>query len=393
MKIYALLAVFALGMIVSGCQPIESDTPVPAVTEQSPATETPQPEQVFPEARLPMGLAISQDKGSQLGFFDLQGGLLGALALPGPGSRCIHVAGSASAGLESLTIIRVVAEVDEATVMVDGQEVLRLDGVLNGCTGITGEPVIALGMIDLAEAPGMLRSTIYLVTPDTLQSASPVFTMEGDYSGTPTPVSIEMESGVPVGIWYTMRQFGIGGDIIFDPTHDLYHLDLASGESRQYSLDETTIHRPVFSVDMDWLAYTWKSTMNVIDTRTGESYQFPYLPESERGGGEATFSTDNRYVAWKEAHGFRMSDTPDYYSVLRVAVLAEGPWYDFTETFFEQAAGYTIADMSPVVWLDAQTLLVSLVNDNGVSELWSLDMAGPASRLLAEGKFVGFIYP
>jgi hypothetical protein len=127
--------------------------------------------------------------------------------------------------------------------------------------------------------------------------------------------------------------------------------------------------------------------------QSGETFSIPQLPESDRGGGDVTIAPDNRTVAWKEAHGSTLGDPPDYYAILRIGVIGEGPSRDFTETFFEQAAGDTVNDMTPIVWLDGQTLLVSLMDGNGFRQLWTLDLSDPTPRLLADGDFTGFIYP
>jgi len=389
--VFIIASCSAGGTVVPTAAPQATQTPLPTATATATASITPPS---YPERTDPQGVAVVQDKGMLLAFYDFDGNLLGTRSLlpSGSSSDFVHVSGSSSAGLESLTVIRVKQAYPKVVVLEGDRQILLLDGALNGFTALPGQPVIAFGTVQPA-TPGPLLSKIFLGTPYTLNEAEPVFMLEGPYGGILTPLRIQMESGSPAGIWYTLRLYGIGGDIIFDPTHDLYYLDLGTGVSTEFTIPNDDISQPVFSPDEAWLSYVSHGSMKFYNMQNGETFSIPHLPESDRGGGDVTFSPDNHYTAWKEAHGFRWADVPEYYAVLRIAVTGEGPRHDFTEFFFEQIAGYAVADMTPVTWLDGQTLLVSLSNENGGRQLWKLDLTGPTPHLLAEGQFVGFIYP
>jgi hypothetical protein len=397
-RIFLALSVLATAALLASClpggtatpvaAPKASETPLPAAT----ATGTPP---AYPERTDPLGIAVVQDKGTLLAFYDFDGNLLGTRSLlpSGSSSDRIHVSGSASAGLETLTVIRVKSNYLEMAVLDGEQEILRLDSNLHSFTAVPGQPVIAFGTARPTENSGELVSQIYIGTPETLADARPVFDYTGPYGGALGPLRIHMEDGRMAGIWYSQRPYAIGGHILYDLTNGLYYLDLASGLSTEFTVPNDDIFQPVFSPDEAWLSYVSHGSMKFYNMQSGETFSIPQLPESDRGGGDVTIAPDNRTVAWKEAHGSTLGDPPDYYAILRVGVIGEGPSRDFTETFFEQAAGDTVNDMTPIVWLDGQTLLVSLMDENGFRQLWTLDLSGPTPRLLADGDFTGFIYP
>ncbi|MBM3150612.1 MAG: hypothetical protein FJZ96_00160 [Chloroflexi bacterium] len=376
----------------SAATPPAAATPVEAAT----ATATSAPPS-YPERDDPAGMTVVQDKGTTLAFYDLRGGLLGSRALPptGGSSSRLHISGTAADGVEALDVLRFVQDGHAVAIFSGQAEILRLEGSLNGVVGVPGQPLVAFGLLNPSADGGQLVSQIYLGTPQTLAGAQPVFEHTGSFGGAFGPLRIEIEAGQPVGIWYTLRAYGIGGHIIYDPTNGLYFLDLATGLGVEFTIPDSDIHQAAFSPDGSWLSYVSMGSIEFFNLQDGSTFSIPQLPESDRGGGDVTIAPGNQYVAWKEAHGsFLAADgEPDYYALLRVGVIDQGPVHDFAEAFFEQAAGYVVNDMSPVAWLDDQTLLVSLSNEYGARQLWMLDLSGPTPRLLADGDLAGFIYP
>ncbi len=47
-------------------------------------------------------------------------------------------------------------------------------------------------------------------------------------------IAVDAYNEQPVGVWYSKRPWGIGGDIVFDPRRTLSYLDLQTGVNSQY---------------------------------------------------------------------------------------------------------------------------------------------------------------
>jgi hypothetical protein len=392
-RIFLALSVLATAALLASCLPGGTVTPVAPESTQTPLPTGTPPS--YPERTDPVGIAVVQNKGTLLAFYAFDGTLLGTRSLlpSGSSSDRIHVSGSASAGLDTLTVIRVKGNYLEMIVLDGEQEILRLDSNLHSFTAVPGQPVIAFGTARPTENSGELVSQIYIGTSDTLADAQPVLDYTGPYGGAFGPVHIRIENGQPAGIWYSLRPYAIGGHILYDTAFELYYLDLASRTVTEFTVPGEDISQAVFSPDEAWLSYVYHGSMKFYNMESGATFEIAQLPESDRGGGDVTIAPDNHYVAWKEAHGITLGDPPDYCATLRIGVIGEGSSRDFTETFFEQAAGDVVYDMTPIVWLDGQTLLVSLMDGNGFRQLWTLDLSGPTPRRLADGDFTGFIYP
>ena len=118
-------------------------------------------------------------------------------------------------------------------------------------------------------------------------------------------------------------------------------------------------------------------------------------PNSNRGGGYAVFSPDNYYVAWMEASGWLMSETPDFHTRVRIANQDGVVIADILESAFRSVAADSTASWAiPAGWLDSEHLLVEVRGDNWHEPaLVSVRYDGTNMTYLAAGEFLGFLYP
>jgi hypothetical protein len=131
-----------------------------------------------------------------------------------------------------------------------------------------------------------------------------------------------------------------------------------------------------------------------IETGVGLSYPLQNAVD-QRGAGEASFSPNNQYLAWMEGSGFQMADIPNFHSVVRVGNLNGNIIAEFADTAFVAASGLnTVARVEPVGWFDDNTLAVMARGEAwNDAVLLMIDIPSQNVRFLAQGVFVGFIYP
>ncbi|MBT3713388.1 MAG: hypothetical protein HOG15_08570, partial [Anaerolineae bacterium] len=214
-------------------------------------------------------------------------------------------------------------------------------------------------------------------------------------------LAVDVEGGLPVGVWYSKRPWGIGGDIVFDPRRTLSYFDLKTGISSQFL--GTEANPSAISADRKWLAYTNDSSvgsasgpMAIRNVETGANLSYPLQNAiDQRGAGEASFSPNNQYLAWMEGSGWQMAETPNFHSVVRVGNMNGNIIAEYADTIFLATSGLgTVQRVEPVGWFDDNTLIVMARGEHwDDAVLISVDIAAQTSRLIAQGIFAGFAYP
>jgi hypothetical protein len=259
-----------------------------------------------------------------------------------------------------------------------------------------GQALIAYGTADLTSSG--LNTDLFLGSPESLASATPVLSLTNDKLGAIVPLYIKMEGGKPIGVWFTKRAYGIGGDIIFDPTRGLFMLDPANGQVQEYNVGET-IYSPSLSPSANWLAYSSRSssseasTLKIRQITTLQQFTFPLLADSDRGAGSAVFSPDDLHVAWMEGHGSNMGDTSSYRGTVRLGGTDGSILHSYSASDFDHVAGLTVSWAEPVGWLDNDSLVVQ-VSDAGWKNplVLRVSISGTVG-LLSKGMFIGLTYP
>jgi hypothetical protein len=261
--------------------------------------------------------------------------------------------------------------------------------------GIPGQSLMVYTSIEYAD--NALRSIMYMGDLQSLPTAQSILNNSNTESWAVKPLAISVNQGQPIGIWYTTVAFGIGGDIVFEPRKTLNYLDLTRNQISTY-LDMT--NAPVgLSDDQTWLAYTPAAGVGplsiVHNFEFTNAITFPLLPNSDRGSGDAVFSPDNQYVAWKEGSGTVMGETPTFQATIRIASTDGNIITEILDSSLTSTAGFqSIGWVSPIGWLDGQTLVLEVrdVTWDNVSIL-SVKYDGTGLTYLAPGAFVGFLYP
>jgi len=210
------------------------------------------------------------------------------------------------------------------------------------------------------------------------------------------PLALYAEGGVPTGVWYTLRPWGIGGDIVFDPTEGLYYVNISDGTITEYN--DNVSRSASMSFDQVWAANArgipGNGTFHIYNFQTGENYGFNPLPSSERGAGYGVFSRSNQYVAWMEGSGWTMAETPNFHATIRVGTTG-GAWLvDYPDIMLASLLGTAVAWAEPVGWLDDQRLVLQTRGtDWSDASVVVMDITTNYLTYLTSGAFVGFVYP
>ena len=264
--------------------------------------------------------------------------------------------------------------------------------------GVPAVPVMAYVERQYDLESGLLRSLLYAGELEALPTAQPVMVLESSESRFLKPVAIRMENGSIAGVWYTQLPYGIGGEIVFEPTEGLYYLDLSTNTS--YEVLPAGSQFSDLSVSQTWITYTEYAVSGshdlvVRNLTSGQSLNFQRLPESDHGTGSALISPDNYYVAWLEVSGSLMDES--YHSTIRVATLEGLLIADFPQENFYKAAGLgtELIVLRPIGWMDEASILVSVVNPTEVEQaaVVLINLQTGNINFLAPGTFVGFTYP
>lgn len=397
-----LLILFAISCSLFSSIPME---PVPVVPEAASQEELEQPsqsEENIPLSDLPTGIVA--EKNGILTLFDREGYTLTQLNVTGLSyvdNSNLHIAGGFSEGSAGLSIVYFSFEQNNSLLFNNYGQISTLlsNPNFSGLAGAQGKPIIAF---TTAEFSGdSLIGNLYVGTTQSLPTAEPVLSDNDPQGWALVALAVDTYIEEPVGVWYSKRPWGIGGDIVFDPRRTLSYLDLQTRVSSQYL--GTEANPSAISADRKWLAYTndtsvgaGSGAMTIRNVQTGENISYPLLTAvDQRGAGRASFSPNNQYLAWMEGSGWQMAETPNFHSVVRVGNMNGNVIADFADSAFLSISGLgAVQRVEPVGWLDDNTLVIM-----ARGELWNdavlilVDIPSKTPKLLAQGVFAGFAYP
>lgn len=373
--------------------PVTASTALPEIIEPTAQPTTP------PSLILPNGIVTLQD--DILTVYDVGGSQLFQLHPPYRSNPQVHIAGTLSPSSTTIPLIYYSFEQNKSMLYYNNTQATPLKEVANytNLVGVQSQPVVAYSTLEFSDSG--LISNLYIGTPQTLPSSESVlYDLDPDGWGL-APLAIDMNGTTPKGIWYTQQPWGIGGDIVFQPYRTLSYLDLTSGSAYQYL--GADVNPSALSADRVWLAYTSNTSMEtgggamaLRNLVSGENTSFPLVDAvDQRGAGDARFSPNIQYIAWTEANGWQMSETPNFHTLVRVGNLNGDVIAQFADTAFLNVSGMnSVRRVEPVGWLDDNTLLVMARSDDwNNAVIISIDIPTQNMRLLTHGVFIGFTYP
>jgi hypothetical protein len=386
---------------------IPSDTPEPTeITETATETPTNTPQTAEPESLLPIFLPAGfvADSGNTerplLSTYNLKGELITevpALGMAKAGSpTSVHVAGR-FADEETLPIVYISTENDGSLQYFDDGEIITvaITPNISYLIGTLGQSSMVYTTAVFKE--NALVSELFIGDLETLYEAEPVMVRTDSAGWTFRPMAITMVGEQPIGIWYSLTPWGIGGDIVFEPRQGLFYLDLTSNRVAEHV--DPSINPSSFSPDLTWLAYTMDDMEQPLiimpDLDTERAITFPLAAESNRGAGNAVFSPDNQFVAWMEGSGMRLAAVPDFNILIRIASTEGEIITEFPANAVAEAVGtQDIQWIEPVGWLDEETLLLQVHFDTWAqTDIVRVKYDGSDISSLASGSFAAFIYP
>lgn len=391
---------------------VEWPTATPITTTLSPAEPTPgqvlptpppsgQPATLQPTAPsgvpLPIGLAIVPPDRAVVDVFNPDGQLLGEMSAPGledANPERVHIAGGWTAGRPQVAYFTFA---NSGQILLNtNEQIAPLVNTPNfaGMLGAPGQPFLAYSLAELG--PNGLSGRLYAAPLASLAGAAPIISFDDPNGRAIKPLAIRVENGAPTGVWYTRRPWGIGGDIVFDPTDGLYYVSLSDGAITEKL--GAAARSASLSPDQAWAAYAsgepGNGALHIYNFQSGASFSFNLLPSSDRGAGYGVFSPSNAKVAWLEGSGWGLGDVPNFHPTIRVGT-TQGAWLvDYPDTLLSNLLGATVAWVQPVGWLD-ENLLVLQAHGVNWDEATVIVIDTTANQLTfrASGTFVEFVYP
>jgi len=404
-------------VILSACgNPLPAPTQFPPTVDEVPTpSETPAPSAVMVDdstvfaplptekvisfgPTLPNGIATDSRDGIGITFYGPDGIVLGevrATSLASPSPATVHIAGSYTGALDFPVVFYSsenepfslrVSQNGQTTPLVDVQN-------LSGLTGVPGQPLLAYASME-PQDNGVLRTRVFLGDLTSLVNPTPVLIVDSTESRAAVPVMIRVQNGVATGLWYTLRPWGIGGEIVFDPLEGLYYLDL-----KDRTVYEVLPEEAVFSAisqSQIWVAYSARQDgqpiLRLLNLATGQTVNMPPLAESDRGSGAAILSPGDQ-VVWLEARGSLIDGT--FFATIRVANPEGLVLFDYPQSQFYKAAGLgEQVSIQPLGWLDEQRFLVqvSAQGQDLLPVVVQVDISTGEIASLAPGTFVGFLH-
>ena len=382
--------------------PTEYPTVHPTITASPPTVE---PAPAAANSLLPSGFLMAVNDGNTVNAYNAQGQMTGSLQTPGMslyGSSGVHVGGSAPDGVMNAPLVFQAFEENNLIRINSGGQINTLlsDPELGYLAGARAQPVFAYTTIQWTG--DSLLSHVYARTIDG-GGASWALERNDAQSYAVQPLAVQAADGQPQGVWYSLMPYGIGGDIVFAPHKGLYYLDITAGGTENLYLTDA-FNPQGLSPDLTWVAYMpaefgfiegGVNGLTLYNLYSGISVSIPLRNGSDRGAGYAVFSPDNQRVAWMEGSGWMMAETPNFHAKIVIADIDGNVLTELADTrFLNLTASGTAGWVQPVGWLDAETLLIEVRSDDwGDVALARVRYDGSEISFLAQGNFVGFLYP
>jgi hypothetical protein len=391
--LFRTFAVLMIGVVITACggNPIASELPTSA-----PALPTQPSASPVISVKLPRGVFVNTHDDYGLTYCNLQGQAVTQFKMPGitnlgPGE--VVIAGSVTSGPIQVPIIYLehnpepglkVNVNDQISSLVQSPNIFQI-------AGAPGLPVLAFSRVDPQEKGQTYK--VFVGTLETIASAPAIIShFDEKILYVYNPLAVEADGSSIEGVWYTRTPWGVGG-VGFLRNHGLFFYDYVSGFIKEYLNDDQNFQG--LSPDHSMAAIMDESikdkpVLKVRNIKTNEVTDLGVDPGSDHGAGAIQFSPGNRYLAWMEASGTTMSDTPDYHSRLRVARLGatNQMMLDLTDEAASRMLGFSeVHSVSPAGWLDDMTLLV-----NTQAGLKKLDVASGKFTDFCPGNFVAFGY-
>ena len=350
-------------------------------------------------------MGVMTEKNGTLSLFDREGYTLTQVDVSGisyADKSNVHIAGKFPVEGTNLPVVYFSFEQNSSLLFRNNEQTTTLLSLPDffGLVGAVAKPIIAYSTIE--DINGSLQSNLYLMTLNGLPTITSLLSENNAEGWGLVALAIDVDdAGQPSAIWYSKRPWGIGGDIVFEPRRTLFYLALGSGQSTQFLGADA--NPCALSVDRKWLAYTNSDDaitgvgqMMIRNLETGQNLSYPLQSaEEQRGAGAASFSPDNQHLAWMEGSGWQMAETPSFHSVIRIGDMNGNVIAEFSDIALTSISGMSlIARVEPVGWLDNNTLVVM-----AHGEYWDevvllmIDIPSQSSSFLAQGAFVGFVYP
>ncbi len=407
-----VLAILACSLPQPSTQsPLPTDTPTSTISP----TTTPMPTETLaapllteippsptPEATAspyqPAGYYVVPPTGGTILVYDLGNQIVTQLSAPGlygDNPSYAHLVGHLSNGAGDLSVAYFSWEANALNLTnLNGVSMLLNIPEFYMLAGIPSSPYIAFTSLEYADSG--LRSRLTASNIDTLAVTLPVMEVVDTASYAVRPLAVVHDQGQPLGVYYTTVPYGIGGDLVFEPRRSLYYFDLTSYQSRE--LLGIGASPAGFSTDLSWLASTPLGVGPITLAPSNDLYNsitLPLLPDSDRGAGDAVFSPDNQYIAWKEGSGWLMAEVPDFHATIRIATTTGAITAQIPDSAIAPLLGNpSMVWVQPVGWLDNGTLLLEARGDDWENpSLLRVNHDGSGLAFLVPGGFMGFVYP
>jgi hypothetical protein len=375
--------------------PLPTNTPAAPLPTVIPPSATPE---VTVSPYQPAGYYVVPPPGGSILVYDLGNQVVTQLSAPGlygDNPSFAHLTGHLSNGPADLGVAFFSWEAN-ALMLTNLSGVSMLMGVQEFymLAGIPGTPFIAFTQLEYADSA--LRSMLTVGDLANIASAPVIMDIVDTGSYAVRPLAVAHDQGQPRGVYYTSIPYGIGGDIVFEPRRALNYIDLTSYQSQE--LLGIGSSPSGFSPDLTWLASTSLHTGPMTIARLTDltnAITLLLLPDSDRGAGDAVFSPDNQYVAWKEGSGWMMSETPNFHATIRIATTSGAITAQIPDTAIAALIGSpSVVWVQPVGWLDGTTLLLEARGDEwNNASLLRVNPDGSGLAYLVPGGFMGFVYP
>lgn len=370
----------------------------PVQTPSSPTTQAPNPSAVTP----PSGILVDPGDGYGITLYNASGQSITELKAPntsGYYTGDVHMAGPISGQILTPLVFlswngstrAIMFNVNDAITQV------KASNDLYQLKGADGQNMIVFVEVSWPSSGSGLDNKVYFGSVESLTGvAAPSFSLHDADMLAITPLAVKADNGQFQGFFYSRMPYGIGGDIVFSPQRGLYYYN-AITSSKSEVISDTRIAAGI-SPDMTWAATTAYSSANqdlkLHNLSTQAVIQLPIESTSDRGAGDLIFSPDNHFIAWMEASGYRMAETPDFKSLVKVGDTSGTIIGNIPASSFTSVVGATADLVQPVGFLDDQNFLVQVyAADPAKTVIVKVSAVTGQVTQFCSGQFLGFYYP